>query len=249
MNTIRRIGKRLLAILVWTLGTLAFLFAAAQFTALPWRLYQALSCVASPLSTSPTHILLMGGSGVPGESSLIRTYYAAEAAREHPKARLWIAMPLDAAHSETSRAYQDELTRRGVPLEQIGFLSNGRNTREQAARLMDALEKTGAPVHVRIVTSPEHIRRTAGAIRRAAQEQALDVGLSGCPTFSASMEESLAWNAEDLDGPADSARRPFLPDVGNAMSLRYNVWNNLHYSIHVLREGAALGYYRLRGWI
>jgi len=38
-------------------------------------------------------IVLMGGSGMPGKSALMRTYYTAEAAHAHPDARVIIALP------------------------------------------------------------------------------------------------------------------------------------------------------------
>lgn len=231
-------------------GAAALLFAATLFTHLPWRAYRALSRVPAPAAGAPTHVLVMGGSGIPGESGLCRTFYGAEAARLHRRAQVLIALPLGTNESFASRAYFDELRRRGVAARRIRVLAGGRNTREQALRLVETLAAATNAAHVLIVTDPYHVRRTAACIRKAAAEQAFKMRLSALPVFQLSIDDPLAFRAEDLDGPGPvAAARAAVPDVGSALRLRYDVWNNLGYVVDVLREITALTYYRLRGWI
>ena len=223
-------------------GGLALLFAALQFTNLPWRIYKGLATVPDPCPDRPTHILVMGGSGIPGESGLMRTFYAAQAARQHPAAEVLVAMPLDATESDASRAYLDELRLRGVPPARMRILPRGRNTREQALRLAEHLAAgTDSPAHVLIVTSPEHVRRTAACLRKTCHAH-----LNAAPAHPFSIEDPLPWRAAELDDPG---RAPAVPDVGFSLHLRYNVWANLYYTRQSLRELTALAYYRLRGWI
>ena len=232
------------------LGLLAVLFVAAQFTNCPWRAYKGLSEVPGGVRAPPTHVLVMGGSGIPGESGLSRTFYGAQAAMRYPQAEVLIALPLGTNESFASRAYCDELRLRGVPAERIRILAGGRNTREQALRLAEVLSARATPGHVLIVTDPYHVRRTAACIRKAVADRKQDVRLDGLPVFALSIEDPLELIARDLDSH-DSApgARPAIPNLGFSLRFRYDFWSNLGYSFSVLREYSALLYYRLRGWL
>jgi uncharacterized SAM-binding protein YcdF (DUF218 family) len=237
---------------VWLAGGLALLAAAAQFTSLPWRAYRRLAECPNPSSRVPTHILVMGGSGIPGESGLMRTFYGAQAAGTHPDAEVWVAMPLEADASAASRAYLDELRLRGVAPERLRILPQGRNTREQALRLAARLGSETNSAVVLIVSDPSHIRRTAASLRKAGVAH-----LAALPAHPLSIEDPLPWRAAELEihscsAPAEScppAARRLVPDIGASLRLRYNLWANLDYSSQSLREYTALLYYRLRGWI
>ena len=246
MKTVFRSLFRLGRGLACGAGICALLLAGAQFTNLPWRVYKHLFTLSAPCPGSPSHILVMGGSGIPGETGLMRTFYAAQAARRHPGAELLVAMPLDATASEASRAYVDELRLRGVDGARIHILDRGRNTREQALRLAEYLAAwTNPPARVLIVTSPEHVRRTAACIRKTCAAQ-----IDALPAQPLSIEDPLPWTAAELDaGGRATAIRAAVPDIGASLHLRYNLWANLRYTQESLREGAALLYYRLRGWI
>ena len=231
-------------------GLAALLFAAALFTNLPWRAYRALARVPAAATGEPSHILVMGGSGIPGESGLCRTFFGAEAARRHPRAQVLLALPLGTNESFASRAYFDELRLRGVPARRLRVLAGGRNTREQALRLAETLADAPRPAHVLIVTDPYHVRRTAACVRKAAADRQLDVRLDALPVFQLSIDDPLDFRAAELDGPGPApAARATVPDVGGALRFRYDVWNNLGYVVDVLREATALIYYRSRGWI
>jgi uncharacterized SAM-binding protein YcdF (DUF218 family) len=250
MRTIFRFLRRAARAALALGGLAALLFAAALFTNLPWRAYRSLSDVPGAAAGEPSHILVMGGSGIPGESGLCRTFFGAAAARRHPQARVLLALPLPTNESFAARAYYDELRLRGVPARRLRVLAGGRNTREQALRLAETLADAPPGAHVLIVTDPYHVRRTAACIRKAAADRQVDVRLSALPVFQLSIDDPLAFRAEELDaaGPAPAIRAA-VPDVGPALRFRYDVWANLNYAVDVLREGTALAYYRLRGWI
>lgn len=250
MKTSFRFLARLARGLLVLAGILALLAGAAQFTPLPWRAFKSLMEIPAPDPAPPALILVMGGSGIPGESGLMRTYYAAQAAAEYPRAEVLVAMPLAPAQSESSRAYLAELRLRGVASPRLRILDGGRNTREQALRLAEYLAGRRTPAHILIISSPEHLRRAAAAIRQACIAAGRPVALAARPAYAVSIEDPLPWRAADLDspGPASPARAA-IPDIGSSLRFRYNLWANLDYSTHALREGAALLYYRLRGWI
>lgn len=241
MKSFIRRACRVTRVALILLGSAALLFAAAQFTNLPWRAYRSLAHVAHSFSGPPSHILVMGGSGIPGESGLMRTYYGARAAARYPDAEVLVALPRDAGHSDASRSYLGELRLRGVRPNRLRILDGGDNTREQAQRLAAELNRwTDGRPRVLIVTSPEHVRRTAASVRRIC-----DAELAAYPAFPLSIEDP-ALNRVAADEP--TAKAEDAP-AGLALHFRYQLWANLRYTCEALREGAALAYYRLRGWI
>ena len=237
--------------IVGLFGLFFLLFIALQFTPYPWRAYKGLAVVPAPCHKSPSHILVMGGSGIPGESGLSRTFYGAQAAQVHRDAEVLVAMPLGTNESYASQAYFDELRLHGVAPERIRILAGGRNTREQALRLAESLAGQTNLFHLLIVTDPNHIRRTAACLRKAGAQYGVALHLDGFPVFQLSIEDPLEFIAQDLDDHATPApiARAAIPDVGSSLHLRYNLWINLSYTQSALREYTALLYYKLRGWI
>ena len=250
MKAFFRILLRAARGLVLLLGLCFLLFLALQFTPYPWRAYKRLALVADPCHEPPTHILVMGGSGIPGESGLARTFFGAQAALRHPDAEVLIAMPLGTNESYASRAYLDEFRLRGVPPDRVRILVNGRNTREQALRMAEALAGRTNQFRILIVTDPNHVRRTGACLRKACEQLGVRARLDGFPAFQLSIEDPLEFLAADLDAPGAPApaTRAVIPDIGASLNLRYNFWINLLYTQSALREYTALLYYRLRGW-
>jgi len=252
MKRALRILARAARLGLMMLGLLVLLAGLFLFSSQPWKLYKRLSACPGAVTNEPSHILVMGGSGIPGESGFMRTFYGARAAELHPDADLLVAMPLPAEESDASRAYLDELRLRGVPAERMAILPDGRNTREQALRMAAFLKDDIDAATVLIVTDPTHVRRTAGCLRKAgiARYRAL-------PAWQLSLEDPIPWKAEELEPEPDSAAagespsmaQELVPDVGSIMILRYTLWNNIGYTHDSLREYAALAYYRLRGWL
>ena len=231
----RHLWRLLRALLIAT-GVISLCLFALQWTPCPWRAYEHLSNLPNPASAPPTHILLMGGSGIPGKSGLIRTYYAARAAAQYPDAGLVVAMPLDANDSDASAAYLHELRMRGVPPHQMRVMPGGRNTREQAIRLHELLDGEHAAASILIVSDPYHIRRTAACLRKVGLTQ-----LSAMPSHAESIEDPLEWRADELTAAACSAslerhvdsdgdpagQQPAKSDepagVGGSLHLRYSL--------------------------
>ena len=241
-----RFAVRALRSLLAVAGAAAVVLAALQFTSLPWKAYSRLAedGVGESEGWTPTHILVLGGSGVPGESALMRLWYTAEAAREWPEAPVWMALPCDG--DAAAQAYADELALRGVEAERCAPQACGRNTREQAVALVQDLESEGS-TRVLVVTSPEHVRRACATIRRAAQEAGAAVEVRGKPAFNLSVDEPPPGEAQVETEVAEESAP--VADLGSGQVLRYNIWSNARYTLDATREYVALLYYRMRGWI
>ena len=187
------------------------------------------------LREPPDFIVVLGGGGIPSESGLMRSYVAAAAARDFPETMVVVAMP--DARDPSTQAMLDELVLRGVKRERLMLEDQGRNTWEQARHLRRMLAADGVEPVVLLITSPDHMRRAAGALHRAGFAQ---VGSRPADSVSVAADLSIEPAAE-LGGLAG------VPDVGS-VQLRYGVWNNFALLNRCLRESIALLYYRAEGW-
>ena len=244
-------------------GMAGGLLAALQFTQVPWKAYSFLAGDGAvhgrETGWEPTHILVMGGSGVPGESGLIRLWYAADAAAKHPGVPVWMAL----ACAEGNRgdpaavAYAGELRLRGVADGRCEPRACGVNTREQAVALVRALDAGGAAAaggqdapRVLLVTSPEHVRRACLAVRRAARDAGRAIEVRGLAAENLSLDDHVA--ASDASGAmagTDGGAAQEGGSVGAPAAFRYDFWNNAEYTLRSAREAVALLYSRARGWI
>lgn len=228
-------------------------FGVVMWTPWMYRAYEGLSRDGSGAEAGegwiPTDIVVFGGSGVPGESALMRLWYAAAAAGEYPEAAVWVAMPGEEKASGSSRAYLAELELRGVEKGRGRVIGGGVNTRGQA---LEVVRRVGEGARVLVVTSPEHVRRACGALRRAAREGGRPgVEVRGRGAFSVSLDEDLVWRAEELaaGGAEGEILAVATPDAGGWMGVRYELWGNLQYGLDAMREWVAWGYYAAKGWI
>lgn len=254
----RWLWRRLRGGLAWA-GAAALALAALQFTGVPWRAYRALGTGGAGFEGAATHVWVPGGSGVPGRSALMRVWYGSEAWwRGGGEAEVWVTLPAGVEESADSRAYVRELELRGVRPEKIRVVDGGRNTREQALCVARTLAAEGGEARVEIVTSPEHVRRCAGALKHAAREEGAKVAVRGTAAMDLSLGEtapaalageaapaSSAWDEEDEDA-VDEDEAELL---GDGLLLRYGVWGNLQYTLDAAREWLALGVYWAKGWI
>ena len=234
---IRKLNRFVKALLI-TAGLVAIALVAICFTSLPWRFYHWLSADSFTLNRPPDYIVVMGGGGIPSESGLMRTYEGASAARTFPKAKIIVALPSELnAKDDDAYRMKHELTIRGVRSGRIEHESKGRNTREQAldvARMIDVQSHT-----VLLITSPEHVKRTLMAFRKAGCRQ-----IAGHAAYETSITANLLYSADALGG----TNIPLL-NIGGQLTLRYGFWNNVQYLCDSSREFCALGYYWLKGWI
>ncbi len=207
------------------------------FTTLPFWGIHWLGTSKSELNSTPETIVLLGGSGMPSESNLMRSWFAAKAAQSFPNARILIAMPGDTTDNRsTPQLMKAELALRGIDTGRVLFENQGTNTRAQALHCAAILDHT---VPLLLVTSPEHTRRAVLCFYKAGFET-----VYALPAFENATEADLTYEDEELGG-----RKTIAPDVGQSISMRYQVWNHLKYEIIFAREMVALLYYKIRGWI
>jgi len=174
---------------------------------------------------------------MPSQSNLMRGWYVGNAAKSFPDATVVISMPGDIADSlSTPQVMKKELIMRGVNPDKIVFEYAGPNTRAQALNCKN-LVKMQTPVL--LVTSPEHMRRAVLCFKKAGFEK-----VNGLPAFENALEADLKFDDDKLGG-----NKTLIPDVGESINTRYQLWNHLKYEILIAREIFALAYYRLRGWI
>jgi uncharacterized SAM-binding protein YcdF (DUF218 family) len=203
----------------------------------PFWGYHWLGTSKAELTWKPDIIVVLGGGGMPSQSNLMRGWYAGNASKSFPEAKVVIAMPGDILDSlSTPRIMKKELILRGVKPDNIVFENDGTNTRAQALNSKN-LVKMQTPIL--LITSPEHMRRAVLCFRKAGFEK-----VNGLPAFENALEADLKFDDDKLGG-----NKTLMPDVGESINARYQLWNHLKYEILIAREIAALGYYRLRGWI
>lgn len=230
----RRIAVRWLGRIAKVLGTIALVMIVLAFTRIPFDAHRWLGTAGGLCRTAPDTIIVLGGSGMPSGPELLRLHCAAELATHHPQARLIVVHPSDTA---TMRMMVEELVLRGVAPDRISTVLEGGNTREQALRV----RLSNAPLlrgPVAIVTAPENMYRTLLTFRKLGFAK-----VCGVPAFDQAMFIDFSYGHRRIGGKA------WVPDVSGSLDLRYNFWNYLKLEITCLREYAALGYYRLNGWI
>lgn len=230
------------------LGLLMAVLLIAAFTTLPFHIWYRMSLKEAGVHRPPQYIVLLGGSGMPGHANLIRTWYAAKAARYFTQAKVIVALPGDRRDPQsTLNRVKEELVLRGVAPERILFEDSGANTRAEALCTLNRLKEwnrgeVACPdpksAALLIVTSPEHLLRAVRSYRKAGFTR-----VDGLPAFEATLESEAAFNALKLGG------RRFVPDVGENLSLRYHFWTQLGYELLIIRELTALTYYQAMGWL
>jgi uncharacterized SAM-binding protein YcdF (DUF218 family) len=224
--------------LIFISGIFGLLFIILSFTSLPFWAHYYLGISSEPLEENPDVMVVLGGSGMPSSESLMRTYYASEAALKFPEARIIIALPGDTIEPLSSvRLMARELVLHGVDSSRISYENIGTNTRWEALNIKQRFYPDSSPV-VLLVTSPAHIYRSVRTFQKAGFEK-----VGGLASFGKAHEDALEFDAAELGGQFG------VPDVGNQMGLRYAVWSRLHIQISVFREYIAIAYYWLMGWI
>lgn len=203
----------------------------------PYWAYHWLGTSKSELKWKPEFIVLLGGGGMPSQSNLMRSWFSEKAAKSFPVAKLVIAIPGEIDDSlSTPNLVEKELMLRGIQSYRILFEHEATNTRAQAVNCKRII-KMQTPIL--LVTSPEHMRRAVLCFQKAGFEK-----VNALPAFENALESDLSFDDDELGG-----NKTLLPDVGNNINMRYQLWNHLKYEILIAREMVALAYYKLRGWI
>ncbi len=216
-------------------GAFFLLMLIISFTTLPfWGIYQ-LGIFQSNHSSKPDVIVVMGGSGMPSQTALIRTYYAAQISSKYPLVPIIIALPDNLiSNNSPLKQMEKELRMRGVRSEVI-FENKGTNTRGQALNIKKMLGKDKSLL---IVSSPEHIYRSVQSFKKLGFSK-----VTSCAAFEKDLNQKLIFNSEQLGG------KSYMPEIGESNQLRYQFWNHLVYEIILLREYTAILYYKMQAWI
>ena len=233
--------KKLLTALRYLLTATGLLFTFCilfAFTTGPYHLYHWLGTSESNFRFRPTHLVVLGGGGFPGESTLLRCWYTSSLLKTFPEARVVVSQAAEGSGDSSftaAEAIRHELILRGADSSKIGMLPVCRNTREEAIQAAGML---GVDARVLIITSPEHMLRAVKSFRKAGLQ-----AIGGVPTFADPGMSDLCYDDSKLGG-----NDLLLPAVGQSTQLRYQVWNHLHYQLVCSRELLALTWYALRGW-
>jgi uncharacterized SAM-binding protein YcdF (DUF218 family) len=218
-------------------GVFFLICIGLSLTSLPYWGIHWLGTSLSEMKQEPEEIVLLGGSGMPSESNLMRSWYASRAAAVCPESGVVIVMPGNSEDSvSTPCKMKKELMIRGISEERISFETKGTNTRSQALSCADLLDKNQT---ILLITSPENMRRSILCFRKVGFQK-----VNGFPAFENAAEADFSFRDDDLGG-----KSLFLPDVGDNLQVRYQLWNHLKFEILFIREMTALTYYKLRGWI
>ncbi len=225
--------------LIYSIAAFFVLLIVMSFTTQPFWIYHWLGTSQSEMDEIPECIIVMGGSGMPSEEGLMRSYTSAQLAQQLPDAQIVIALPGDTLDSLSSVCLmKQELILRGIVAERISFESIGTNTRGQALELIQ--KNPGLQdKQVAIVSSPEHMLRSILTFRKAGFEK-----VGGIPAFQQALEVDFSYDDKKLGG-----RNEFFPHLGNNTQLRYQFWNHMKYEILIIREFTALAFYKLKGWV
>ncbi|MDP1623172.1 MAG: ElyC/SanA/YdcF family protein [Bacteroidales bacterium] len=245
-----------------TIGCFAVVMIILAFTPAPFWMWYGMGVKTAGINRPPGYIILLGGGGMPSESSLMRSWYVAGAAGYFPHSKVIIALPGDTSDIHSAiNLLKKELILRSVAPERIMFEDSGANTRSQALnifkrisnieyRISNIEQKKDSSLATRhlslvtchssllLVTSPEHLFRAVLAFKKAGF-----LKVDGLPAFEQAIESDITFISGKLGG------RKFIPDIGNNITLRYQFWTQMNYELLVIREWAALGYYKLKGWI
>ena len=234
---VKKAGK-LFRIILFISGFFFILSCLLAFTTLPYYARHWLGTRLGQGRAVPASMILLGGSGIPGEDGFMRCYYTAYLAKKYPNTLITIAIPGDTADSLSSPCLlRKELVLRGVDPGRIQFEASGHNTRQQALNIR-ANSHVQPDKPLTLITSPEHMYRAVLCFEKTGFTK-----VQGEPTFESSIEESqLFFNDRDLKG------NTALPPIGHNKQVRYQFWNHLKYEVLVLREYFAIAYYKLRGW-
>jgi len=239
LNIINHISSILQKVFL-VFGVFFLVILSLSFTSLPFWGYYWLGTSKSVITEKPDYIILLGGGGMPSESSLMRVFFVHQAAKESPNSLIVISIPGNPNDTaSTAHLVAEELISKGINVNRILYEQKGTNTRSEALNLQqfNGTDITNKPIL--LVTSPEHMRRAVLTFRKAGFSK-----ISALPTFENAIEANLYFDDAKLGG-----NKTFVPEVGGNIEVRYQFWNHLKYEILITRELFALGYYKLRGWI
>lgn len=234
-----KILKRIIVYLLLFCGIILLIAVFFSYTVWPYRLEARLAAAKRYTPPDTEYIILLGGGGIPSETSLIRCYHAAYAASLFPESKVVIALPSDATDSTSSiHLMAKELEMRGVSADRILLEDKGANTRSQAQRIQELYFENNTKSSLLVVTSPYHIRRAVSVFEKIGFES-----VGGFPAYEKANKKDASFS------PVKTGGNKYIPNIDKQPGIRYSLWAGLQKEIIVLREYAALSYYKLKGWI
>src|ERR1035438_5263932 len=93
---------RILKYILITFGSICLILLILCFTSAPFWTYYWLATKNGGLHRPPEYIIVLGGGGMPSETGLMRTYYAAMLGKSYPHSSVIISLPGDTADSSSS---------------------------------------------------------------------------------------------------------------------------------------------------
>jgi len=229
--------RRILKYLLFFFGCLFLILFISCMTTAPFWTWYRLSTKYAGVHRPPEVLVVLGGGGMPSESGLMRTWYAARLGNHFQKSKIIIALPGDTLDTLSSVCQmKSELVLRGISGKRISFESLGTNTRAQAINIYRSCARS--QLNILIITSPEHLYRAVRSFRKAGFMK-----VDGVPAFETAIESELSFDDSILGG------NKWMPSIGRNLGLRYEFWTQFHYEQLILREWLAIGYYKIKGWI
>ncbi|MCX6265834.1 MAG: YdcF family protein [Bacteroidetes bacterium] len=233
-------------------GSIFLLLVGLAFTSAPFWTWYRMAAKEAGINRPPDYLVLLGGGGMPSESALMRLWYTAGIAGYFRQASVIIALPGDTADKHSAiNQMKLELILRGIPANRILLENGATNTRSQALNILKKISveeelRHAAPIpskvnrqsSILLITSPEHLYRAVLTFQKAGF-----LKVDGVPAFEQPVDSDISFNSRQLGG------RKFIPGIGDNITLRYQFWTQMNYELLILREWAALGYYKLKNWI
>ncbi|MDH5757648.1 MAG: YdcF family protein [Nitrospinota bacterium] len=222
LNTRRQRPKMLerLRNLFFWFGVFSFLFVLSAFT----KAYQPVAewLAVAEYSDKCDYIVLLPAGPIPNITTLGRTYQTALEAQKNPSAKVIISNKLEGRYiGSTLWTIKVELMLRGVPRESILLEKQARSTNEHAKYIKETKMGDYKKDSYLLVTSPSHVKRSVLAFKAAGFAH----------VYASAASESYGWE-----------------DIGEGLFIRYKMWNRLVEQVFVLREVAAIVFYKIRGW-
>lgn len=200
-------------------------FILALMGGAPWPLKYWLIGLGAQPEIAPRYVVVLGGGGIPSESGLIRTYWAAAYGITLTNATFIVSLPAEESvvPGKTSvELMRDELIMRGIPANSILMETKGKNTYQQARNIRRMLGDAALNEQIVVVTSGFHMRRSILCFRK-----------QGFKHVGAEFAEGIGAEA----------------DPGPFAFWRYTFWHNLEREASMIRELIAMVGYKLLGWI
>ena len=166
-KNILKVSWKAIRYLFYTFAFFCLFLFVFSFTTGPFWIYHWLGTGNSEYNFEPDYVVVLGGDGMPSESGLMRTYYAAKLANYYPGIEMIICLPGDTTDTNSSICQmKNEIAERGIDPFRIHLLADATNTRSQALDLIKEYPYL-KDHNIVLITSPEHMYRALMTFRKS----------------------------------------------------------------------------------